>query len=43
MTALTTANGPLPEAQPSFYARFGGLLEDEAGSVRELAQRGAVG
>ena len=27
MTALETADGPLPEAAPFFYARFGGLPE----------------
>ncbi|WP_448204344.1 phenylacetic acid degradation operon negative regulatory protein PaaX [Azospirillum sp. sgz302134] len=43
MSALTTANGPLPEAQPSFYARFGGLVDGEADNVREMPQRGAVG
>jgi len=43
MSALTTANGPLPEAQPSFYARFGGLTDGEGDNVRELPQRGAVG
>lgn len=27
MAALTTADGPLPDARPSFHARFGGLEE----------------
>ncbi len=40
MAALTTANGPLPEAQPSFDARFGGL-NDGAGDGDGL--RDAVG
>lgn len=35
MSALTTANGPLPEAQPSFFARFGGLGEGETGAALE--------
>ncbi|MBP2313552.1 phenylacetic acid degradation operon negative regulatory protein PaaX [Azospirillum soli] len=43
MSALTTANGPLPEAQPAFNARFGGLLDGEPDNIRELPQRGAVG
>jgi len=29
MSALTTANGPLPEAQSSFFTRFGGLVDSE--------------
>ncbi len=33
MSALTTANGPLPEAEPSFFTRFGGLLDAEAGAA----------
>lgn len=37
MSALTTANGPLPEAQPAFYARFGGLAEGEPGLALERA------
>ncbi len=35
MTTLETAEGPLPEAAPYFYARFGGLPRDEAG-LREV-------
>ncbi|MCG5242047.1 phenylacetic acid degradation operon negative regulatory protein PaaX [Azospirillum doebereinerae] len=30
MSALTTANGPLPEADPAFATRFGGLADSEA-------------
>ncbi|WP_298377427.1 phenylacetic acid degradation operon negative regulatory protein PaaX [Azospirillum sp.] len=33
MSALTTANGPLPEAQPSFVSRFGGLTPVDQDSV----------
>lgn len=33
MAALTTANGPLPEAQPEFFARFGGLSPTDAESL----------
>ena len=29
MAALTTANGPLPEAEPYFLARFGGLADGD--------------
>lgn len=37
MSTLTTANGPLPEAQPAFQARFGGLVEAEPESAGAVA------
>lgn len=37
MATLQTPDGPLPQAAPYFFARFGGLLGDDAGGATEVA------